>query len=75
MCEICKNPYHDKRCPNYSSDVVYPKCFLCNEEIEAGEEYIEGYNGNLAHLECCDYYGLLDLLKFLEIKIEKMEEL
>ena len=74
MCSICGSYPHDSRCPNYSPAISYERCALCGDAIEIGEEYIESYNGNLAHVECCSLYGIVDMLKFLDIKIETMEE-
>ncbi len=74
MCEICKSYPCHPRCPNYKPPTTYCKCYLCNDEIQIGEEYIESLNGNYAHLECCSLSGILDTIKFLDIEIKIMEE-
>ena len=74
MCEFCRKIPHDPRCPNYSPTTFREKCYLCNDYIEFGEEYIESYTGNFAHVECCSLYGIMDTLKFLDIDVRTMEE-
>ena len=72
-CEICGQIPHNSRCPNYSS-TIYQKCYFCKDDIQIGEEYIEAYNGDIAHLECCYLEGMTDILKFLKIDVRIMEE-
>lgn len=73
-CDICGNIPHNPRCPYYSS-AVNEKCFLCKDEIQIGEEYIESHNGNLAHVECCSLFGISETLEFLDVEVRTMEEL
>ena len=75
MCDLCKQyPCISQRCPNYSPIVSHCKCDLCGDPIEIGEEYIEAYNGNFAHVECCGLFGISEMLKFLDIDVITMEE-
>lgn len=55
--------------------MIYKKCSLCGDAIEIGEEYIESYNGNFAHVECCSLYGITDTLIFLDIDVKTMDDL
>ena len=73
-CEICKQIPHNPRCPNYFSDTTYQKCYFCKDDIQIGEEYIEAYNGDVAHLECCSLSGTMDTLKFLDVDVIIMEK-
>ena len=75
MCEICRQVPCDCRCPNYSSTALHYRCSLCGDSIEIGEEYIESYNGDMAHVECCSLYGITDTLNFLDIDVKTMEDL
>lgn len=71
MCEICKQITCIPRCPNY----VLPKsiyyCSLCGEGIYNQEEYIRNDKGEYAHYDC--FYGMKDLLDWLECEIKTME--
>ena len=52
MCEICKHSPCVSGCPNYSPEKTSQKCDLCGEYICVGEEYVDNFEGDLAHFEC-----------------------
>lgn len=70
MCELCRHYPCDYRCPNYEPPKSDKKCEFCGEYICVGEEYVENYNGQYAHLDCVDYAK--DLLSFLGYEIQEM---
>ena len=72
MCSICKQYPCHSRCPNYIPPKASHCCYICNEGIYGGEEYIENDDGEYAHWECVDYGR--DLAKFLGYEIKTMEE-
>ena len=72
MCSICKQYPCHPRCPNYIPPKASHCCYICNEEIYGGEEYIENDDGEYAHWDCVDYGR--DLAKFLGYEIKTMEE-
>lgn len=71
MCELCRQYPCDHRCPNYTPPETDKKCELCREYICVGEEYVENYMGQYAHLDClgCDYNSI----EFLGEKVKTME--
>ena len=73
MCSICKQYPCHPRCPNYIPPKASHCCYICNEGIYDGEEYIENDDGEYAHWECVDYGR--DLAKFLGYEIKTMEEI
>ena len=72
MCSICKQYPCHPRCPNYILPKASHCCYICNEGIYGGEEYIENDDGEYAHWDCVDYGR--DLAKFLGYEIKTMEE-
>ena len=73
MCSICKQYPCHPRCPNYIPPKASHCCYICNEGIYGGEEYIENDDGEYAHWDCVDYGR--DLAKFLGYEIKTMEEI
>ena len=73
MCEICRQVPCDYRCPNHILSLSYHKCYFCKDDILNGEEYIENYIGEFAHLECCRLWNLEEVFKFLDIRVNRME--
>lgn len=47
-------------------------CFICNEGIQSGEEYVVNDDREYAHFECVDYAR--DLANFLGYEIKEMED-
>ena len=72
MCSICKQYPCHPRCPNYIPPKASHCCYICNERIYGGEEYIENDDGEYVHWDCIDYGR--DLAKFLGYEIKTMEE-
>ena len=72
MCSICLENPCNKKCPNYIPPKASHCCYICNEGIYGGEEYIENDDGEYAHWDCVDYGR--DLAKFLGYEIKTMEE-
>ena len=72
MCSICKQYPCHPRCPNYIPPKASHCCYICNEGIYGGEEYIENDDGKYVHWDCVDYGR--DLAKFLGYEIKTMEE-
>ena len=74
MCEICRQEPCDSRCPNFIAPHSSHKCYFCRDDIQIGEEYIENYTGDFAHLECCHLSSLNEVLElFLDINVKRME--
>ena len=73
MCSICKQYQCHPRCPNYIPPKASHCCYICNEGIYGGEEYIENDDGEYAHWACVDYGK--DLAKFLGYEFKTMEEI
>lgn len=72
-CEYCHgNGYHHPQCPSYIAPLAKHCCSICEEGIYDGEEYIVNEDGDYAHLEC--FYGIKDLLRWLGVDINVMED-
>ena len=72
-CEYCHQYIsHNPMCPNYIPPKASHYCFICQEGILNGEEYIENDYGEYAHWECVDYGR--DLAKFLGCEIKEMTD-
>lgn len=74
MCEECRRIYgHAPGCPNYEDPPnAHYYCSVCGEVIIDGEEYIENMSGDKRHYEC--FYGLRELLRWLDFEIKTMNE-
>ena len=72
ICSECLNSPCLRRCPNYIPPKTSHCCFICNEGIQDGEEYIVNDNKDYAHFECVDYAR--DLAEFLGYEIREMED-
>lgn len=67
MCSICKQPKCTPRCPNYISPIPKYVCPICNEGIYAGDEYVDNFSGEFAHLECLGQLSVKDILNWFDI--------
>ncbi len=72
MCLICRQYPCHSRCPNYVSPKARHYCSFCGEGIYYGEAYIENQDGEFRHYDC--FYGITDLLEWLEYEIKTMED-
>nr|DAT43599.1 MAG TPA: LIM domain protein [Caudoviricetes sp.] len=50
MSQVCRNNIYDQICSEPTT--TNKKCSLCGEYICVGDEYVENYNGQYAHLDC-----------------------
>ena len=73
MCEICLSTPCRKLCPNYTPVKTRHYCSVCNEGISNGEDYIQ-IDGLYAHLECVGNFETRELLKWLDITVQEMED-
>lgn len=60
MCKLCRSYPCHSLCPNYMPPHSEKKCIICGEYINVGEEYVENYEGEVAHFNClsCDKQDL-----------------
>lgn len=72
MCEICNKYPCNYKCPNYIPPKAKIRCFICEEGIYNGEEYIQNDIGDYAHWECINFGR--DLINFLGYEIKEMDE-
>ena len=73
MCEICLHRPCLRLCPNYHSNKAKHYCSVCDEPILNGEDYVVN-DGWYAHWECVDNLGTRELLKWLDVTIQEMED-
>nr|DAV93026.1 MAG TPA: LIM domain protein [Bacteriophage sp.] len=50
MSQVCRNNIYDQICSEPAT--TNKKCSLCGEYICVGDEYVENYAGDFAHLDC-----------------------
>lgn len=64
--------YINPRSPNYIPPHSKYVCTICNESIHNGDEYIESWNGEMAHWGCI--CGVNHLLEWFGCSVETMED-
>lgn len=74
ICDICKSTPCKTRCPNYKTMKTNYYCSICEEGIQNGEEYLVNDSGKHAHWECFSVIGSRELVKWLELNIQVMED-
>lgn len=62
-CSGCHEVVCSARCPNYVMPKASVYCCKCGGGIYEGEEYIENYKNDTAHVDC--FSDPRDLLKWL----------
>lgn len=73
-CEYCLSYPHRPGCPNFEPLKARATCAICNDGIAIGEEYIiNPYTEDVAHWDCIDSKN--DLVSWLNIKVEEMDEI
>lgn len=72
MCELCMSAHCHPRCPNYTPPKTAHYCSFCEDGIYEGDQYIKNDLGEYRHYDC--FYHMDDLLEFLGVSIETMEE-
>lgn len=71
-CEYCHQEIsHDPRCPKYDAGKPKRYCVICGHGIYSGDEYIENYCKENAHLDCFD--TMQDLASWLGYDVKAEE--
>ena len=69
MCSECGQTPCVTRCPNFE-DKKIGYCPFCNDEVLESEEYAE-INDDIYHLECLANMDFKEVLKLMNIEINK----
>lgn len=72
-CEYCGlSGTHRIGCPNYHPPKATHYCFICEEGIFDGEEYVENLDDEYAHYDCLTDISVYRLIRWFGLKVKTM---
>lgn len=73
-CEYClKIISHDYRCPNYEPPKTRYQCYICENGIQNGEEYVRNFDEEYVHYDCLTNLSNRAMIKWLGGEIKEMD--